>query len=83
MGEGYDMCRLVWLRCPKDWLNHSKVDRGNTQTYREPGYRISLVLFFQNKESRLKLQDEWGRRGMHVGYWWERKRKETTRKTKT
>jgi hypothetical protein len=24
-----------------------------------------------------------GRRGMHIGYWWESQRKETTRKTKT
>jgi hypothetical protein len=24
-----------------------------------------------------------GRIGMHIGYWWEARRKETTRKTKT
>jgi hypothetical protein len=24
-----------------------------------------------------------GRRGMHIGYWWESQKKETTRKTKT
>jgi hypothetical protein len=82
MGGRYEMCRLDGLRCHKDRLRHSKVDKGNTQTYREPEYRISLVLVFQNKVSSLKSQDEWGRRVMHVGYWWERKRKETTRKTK-
>jgi hypothetical protein len=28
------------------------------------------------------MKYEWGRRGMHIGYW-KAKRKETTRKTKT
>jgi hypothetical protein len=28
--------------------------------------------------------DEWGgKRGMHIGYWWERQKKETNEKTKT
>jgi hypothetical protein len=33
-----------------------KVDRGDTQTYREHGDRISLLLFFQSKENRLIKQ---------------------------
>jgi hypothetical protein len=26
---------------------------------------------------------EWGRIGIHIGYWWKARRKETTGKTKT
>jgi hypothetical protein len=33
---------------------HSKVDKGDTQTHRQNGDRVSLILFIQNKESRLK-----------------------------
>jgi hypothetical protein len=36
-----------------DWFRHSNVDRGDTQTHRRQGGTISLLLFFQNKESRL------------------------------
>jgi hypothetical protein len=42
----------------KDWFRHSKVERGNTQTYRQHCDRISLLSFFQNKESRLKTRKE-------------------------
>jgi hypothetical protein len=40
----------------KDLFRHSKVDRGDAQTdtHTEYGDLISLLLFFQNKESRLK-----------------------------
>jgi hypothetical protein len=36
---------------------NSKVDMGDTQTHRENGV-ISLPLFFQNKESRLKKKQQ-------------------------
>jgi hypothetical protein len=32
----------------------SKAEGGDTQTHRRDGDRISLLLFFQNKESRIK-----------------------------
>jgi hypothetical protein len=38
----------------KDWFRHSKVGKLDTQTYRRRGELISLLLFFQKKESRLK-----------------------------
>jgi hypothetical protein len=38
------------------WLNHSKVNKGNTQTHRQHGARISLILLFLNKKSRLKIE---------------------------
>jgi mevalonate pyrophosphate decarboxylase len=38
----------------KDWFRHSKVDRGDMQTHRQHGDFISLILFSQNKGSRLK-----------------------------
>jgi hypothetical protein len=47
---------------------------GNIQTHRQGGDRTSILLFFQNKGHRLKSQDEWGRRGLHRGYWWERQK---------
>jgi hypothetical protein len=37
----------------KIWFRHSKVNRGDTQTHKECRDHISLLLFFQNKESRL------------------------------
>jgi hypothetical protein len=33
-----------------------KLIRGDTQTHRQQGDLISLLLFLQNKESRLKMQ---------------------------
>jgi hypothetical protein len=30
----------------KDWFRHSKTDRGNSQTHRQHGDLISVVLFF-------------------------------------
>jgi hypothetical protein len=39
----------------KDWFRHSKFNRGETQTHREHGDGISLLLFFQNTESILKV----------------------------
>jgi hypothetical protein len=56
---------LRWFRCHdiyeytkfhKDWFSHSKVDKG-TQTHRQHGDRISLLLFLQNKESRIKIKN--------------------------
>jgi hypothetical protein len=58
------------MKFHKDWFRHSKVDRGDTQTQRKQGALISLLPFFQNKESTLKkikrgrllviaLHDEW------------------------
>jgi hypothetical protein len=38
----------------KDCFRHSKVYRGDSQTHRQHGDLISLLLFFQNKESMLK-----------------------------
>jgi hypothetical protein len=37
-------------------IRHSKVNRGNLQTHRQHGDHISLLSFFQNKESRLKKE---------------------------
>jgi hypothetical protein len=34
------------------------MEGGDTQTHRQDGDRISLLSFFQNKESRLKIQFE-------------------------
>jgi hypothetical protein len=36
----------------ENWFRHSEVDRGDTQTHREHGDPISLILFF-NKGSRV------------------------------
>jgi hypothetical protein len=63
----YEVSRWDWYRCRdihtkfhKDWISHSKVPRRgytDTQTHRQYGDRISLRLFFQNQESRLKMCD--------------------------
>jgi hypothetical protein len=29
------------------------------------------------------MYNEWRRRGMYIGYWWDSQKEETTRKTKT
>jgi hypothetical protein len=39
----------------KDWFMHSEVNKGDTQTQRKHGDHIRLLLFFQNKESGLKI----------------------------
>jgi hypothetical protein len=62
MGGIYEVCHWDELRghdiyvhtmFHKDWFRHSKVDReGHTDT--QQGNLISLLPFFQNKESRLK-----------------------------
>jgi hypothetical protein len=47
----------------KDWFRHSEVRSvrfTDTQKYRQRGDRISLI-FFQNKESRLKQDEEEGK----------------------
>jgi hypothetical protein len=42
----------------KDWFRHSKVNgwRDDSQTHKYHGDCISLLLFFQNKESRPKIE---------------------------
>jgi hypothetical protein len=43
----------------KDWLRHSKVNGGDTQTHTQTAtWSHKLTLFFQNKESRLKSSYE-------------------------
>jgi hypothetical protein len=37
-------------------FRHSKVNKGNSQTHRQHGDRISLLSLFQNKENRLKMK---------------------------
>jgi hypothetical protein len=37
----------------KDWFRHSKVVRGDTDT--QQGDLIILILFFQNKKSKLNI----------------------------
>jgi hypothetical protein len=38
-----------------DWFRHSKVKGGGLDTDTQHGYGISLLLFFQRKESRRKI----------------------------
>jgi hypothetical protein len=59
MGGIYEVHHPDWLRCHdvwvyEDWSRCSKVSRGDSQTHRQYGDLISLLLFFQNKASRLK-----------------------------
>jgi hypothetical protein len=54
MGRIYEVRHDTYTKFHKDWLSHPEVDRGDTQTNRQHGDHISLVLFFQNMESRLK-----------------------------
>jgi hypothetical protein len=39
----------------KHWFRRSTIRRGDTQTCRQVGDRINVHLYFQNKESRLKM----------------------------
>jgi hypothetical protein len=66
MGDIYEVRRWDGLRCHdihikfhKDWFMHAKLNRGDTETYRQHGDLISLLSFFQNKESRLKMYISW------------------------
>jgi hypothetical protein len=49
-------CHNIHTKYHKAWFSHSKVDGGggDTQRHRQHCDRISLLSFFQNKESRLK-----------------------------
>jgi hypothetical protein len=74
MGGIYDVRRWDELRCRdihtkfhKDLFRHSKVDRGDTQIQRQHGDRISLLLLFRNKESRLKSYNE----AVHILRTWQ------------
>jgi hypothetical protein len=50
-------CHDINTEFHKDWLRHSKVDKGDTQGLRLHGDDISILLFlFQNKESKLKIK---------------------------
>jgi hypothetical protein len=62
MGGIYEVRRCGGLRYHdidakfhKDSFSHSKVDEGDTQTHGQHGDFISLLLFFQNKEIKLKI----------------------------
>jgi hypothetical protein len=56
-------CHDMHTKPHKDWLSHSKVDGGGGggggMIHRQPGDHVSLFLFFQNKESKLKLIRRW------------------------
>jgi hypothetical protein len=53
MGSGV----TIHTKFHKDWCRHSKVDRGDTQTYRQQGDLISLVLCHQNmKSGQIEIQ---------------------------
>jgi hypothetical protein len=58
MGGIYELSYSDGLRCHdihtkfyKDWFKHLKVNSGDSQTQRQYGDSISLILFFQNEES--------------------------------
>jgi ABC-type transporter Mla MlaB component len=53
MGSGIMIIILIHTKLHKDVFRHSKVDVGGI--HRVDGDCISLLLFLQNKESRLKL----------------------------
>jgi hypothetical protein len=55
MGGIYEVRRSddLHTKFHKDWFSHSKVDRGETQTHRQHGDRLSLL--FQNKVNELKI----------------------------
>jgi hypothetical protein len=46
---------IIHTKFYKDWVKRSKADREDTQTHRQHGDGISLLLFFKNKKSRLKI----------------------------
>jgi hypothetical protein len=47
-------CHYIHTKFHNNWFSHSNVNKGDTQTYRrQHGHRISLLSFFQNKETRL------------------------------
>jgi hypothetical protein len=53
----------------KDSFRHSKADTGDTQTHRQQGNLISLLLFFQNKGSGLTSWEEYNlQRNAHSSY---------------
>jgi hypothetical protein len=58
-GRSWDglRCHDIHINFHKDWFTLTKVDgKGlDSQTHRQQGELISLILFFQNKESRLKM----------------------------
>jgi hypothetical protein len=54
-------CHDIHTEFHKDWFRHSKVDcGGDTQTHRQNGDLINLLLFFQSEERRT-IKSESGR----------------------
>jgi hypothetical protein len=49
-------CHDIHTESHKDWFRHSQVDGGYTDVETQQGDRISLLLFFLNKESRLRIK---------------------------
>jgi hypothetical protein len=63
MGGIYEVRHCDGLRCHnthtkfyKGGFKYSNIVRGDTQTHREQGDFISLILFFLNKENRLETK---------------------------
>jgi hypothetical protein len=54
---GSDALIYVHTKFHKVWFRHSKVDGGDAQTHRQHGDGMSLLLFFENKENRLKINN--------------------------
>jgi hypothetical protein len=58
VGGIYEVCYWDGFMCNikfhEDWFRYQKLIRRDTQTHREDGNRISLLLYSQNKESKLK-----------------------------
>jgi hypothetical protein len=52
------MCHDIHTRFHKERFRHSKIDEGgmHIQTQRQHGDPICLLLFFENKENRLKTE---------------------------
>jgi hypothetical protein len=58
-------CLNIHAKSHRDWFAYLKVNRGHTytdthtaHTYRQQGDLISVLLKYQNKESRLKKEQE-------------------------
>jgi hypothetical protein len=44
---------IIYIPSFTVWLSHSKVDGGGGEAHRQHGDRISLLIYFKNKGSRL------------------------------
>jgi hypothetical protein len=56
MRRNYDSRRYhdMHIKFHNEYFEHSRVDKGGTQLHRQSFDSISLLLFFQNMENRLK-----------------------------